>query len=75
MVTTACDVMQQFLSISAVDNDLLCINELKVTNSTQYCSKQGRNLRGGMGGGGVTQPPSSRFRRAQGKFAGQKCQI
>ena len=54
MVTTACDVMQQFLSISAVDNlvasgytydlllymhTLMVINELKVTNSTQYCSK------------------------------------
>ena len=32
----------------------------------------GAKLKGGMGG--VT-PPNSRFRRAQGKFAGQKCRI
>ena len=42
-------------------------------NRTLMCYRQGRNLRGG--GMGGDSPPNSRFRRAQGKFTGQKCGI
>ena len=33
----------------------------------------GAKLKGVMGGD--SSPPNSRFRRAQGKFAGQKCRV
>ena len=52
---------------------LTVANERLVVRKVRINPKSGAKLKGGYGG--VTHPPNSRFRRAQGKFAGQKCGI
>ena len=41
----------------------------------RYLWPAGAKLMGGMGGGGGDSPPNSRFRRAQGKFAGKNVEF